>query len=131
MRNVYILWCLTWRKTNNINKLSRVRSTDWKSLLSDARQPEVRSSNLKSCFQVWLTLNCTFWKYTFFVFGCPLKFFKLYLCKHHQIWYKYFWHDILWTYRAKFHFTKSNWSFEELCFFLNALVTMVTQIVKT
>jgi len=33
LRSVYILWCLTWRKTKNINKLSRVRSTDWKSAL--------------------------------------------------------------------------------------------------
>ena len=30
LRNVYILWCLTWNRTKNINKLSRVRSTDWK-----------------------------------------------------------------------------------------------------
>ena len=34
LRNVYILWCLTWDKTKNANKLSRVRSTDWMSSLS-------------------------------------------------------------------------------------------------
>ena len=29
----YILWRLTWNKTKVINKLSRLRSTDWKSAL--------------------------------------------------------------------------------------------------
>ena len=34
LRNVYILWCLTWSNTKNINKLERVRNTDGKSILS-------------------------------------------------------------------------------------------------
>ena len=29
-----VLWCLTWNKTKNANKLSRVYSTDWKSALN-------------------------------------------------------------------------------------------------
>ena len=33
----YILWRLTWNKTKVVNKLSRVRSTDWKSALMCAK----------------------------------------------------------------------------------------------
>ena len=46
----YILWRLTWNKTKIVNKLSRVRSTDWKSALMVG--PKLHKTKI---YQMWVS----------------------------------------------------------------------------